>query len=307
MAATEELVLNAVETVVLHGLCINSDGKSTSLVLSRMSPEPVRPFLFSFLGGSYPPAPASRPSSLPPPGRLQLELTLASKLGSGRVGHVYELDDSKTKLSGPSSSDVFVRPLVVKVGGKNYSPDLAKEAWNYEEMECIQGIAVPLCYGLFQAMLPEDGMQVKPWLDEDHVETATKNSLVSLLVLERVGGHLAMPMMLSDEEKDQIFGVYRELAYLSIAHRDIRYYNILCAPPSPSTPSLYEPKESPFTKRTYNYRLIDFDRARRINLDFKEQAKNDRDWISKIIYGIEHGQILDPTMSQLATMTWSKD
>ena len=188
------------ETVVLRGLCINSDA---SIILSRVSPDPVRPYLFDAMDGSYPRAPSPRPSSLPPPGHLQLELTLASKLGSGRVGHVYALDDSKTKISAPPNSDVFVHPLVVKVGGReqSLSMDLAKEAWNYEEMEYIQGVAIPRCYGIFQARLPEDGMQVKPWFDKGHTETTVQNALISVLVLERVGGHLTMPKKLSDEDK----------------------------------------------------------------------------------------------------------
>jgi hypothetical protein len=113
-----------------------------------------------------------------------------------------------------------------------------------------------------------------------------------------------------DVERDQIYGLYRELAYLSIAHRDIRYYNILHAPPNPSSPSLpvsFQHKKSPFTNRTYKYRLVDFDRSRRINLTFKEQGINDLDWIENIIYGVENGQILDPTTSQLASMSWLMD
>jgi hypothetical protein len=44
-------------------------------------------------------------------------------------------------------------------------------------------------------------MQVEPWFDQGHTETTVKNDLVSVLVLERVGGHLTMPQMLSDEDK----------------------------------------------------------------------------------------------------------
>jgi hypothetical protein len=103
---------------------------------------------------------------------------------------------------------------------------------------------------------------------------------------------------------------FADVAYLSIARRDIRYYNILCAPPCPSSLSFhvsFQQKKSPFTNRTYKYRLVDFDRSRRINLTFKEQAINDLDWIEKIIDGVENGQILDPTTSQLASMSWSMD
>lgn len=190
------------KTVVLHGLCIDSDGNDASLVLSRVIPEPVPPFLFYDIDGIFAPAPPARPSALPPPGHLQLELTLTSKLGRGRVGHVYASDDSKTKISDPGA---LVHPLVVKVAGKDasLSADIAKEAWNYEEMECIQGVAVPRCYGLFQARLPKDGVQVKPWFEEDRnrFEITAQNDLVSVLVLERVGGRLTMPQKLSEEDK----------------------------------------------------------------------------------------------------------
>ncbi|KAF8532106.1 hypothetical protein JB92DRAFT_3104155 [Gautieria morchelliformis] len=153
-------------------------------------------------------------------------------------------------------------------------------------------------------------MQVKPWSEKDQAETTVNNALISVLVLERVGGQLPMRTTLSDEDKDQIYGLYRELAYLNIAHRDIRYYNLVCAPPTPSSSSAPFPflhKKSPFTKKTYKYRLVDFDRSRRINLTFEEQAINDFCWIENIILGAEAGQILDPTSSQLAMMSWSKD
>jgi hypothetical protein len=65
-------------------------------------------------------------------------------------------------------------------------------------MEYIQGVAIPRCYGFFQTRLPEDGMHVKPWLDKGHT---VQNTLISVLVLERVGGHLTMPMKFSEEDK----------------------------------------------------------------------------------------------------------
>lgn len=118
------------------------------------------------------------------------------------------------------------------------------------------------------------------------------------------------PLFTIDVDRGQIYDLYQELSYLSIAHRDIRYYNILCALPSSSSPFFHVPvqqKKSPFTSRTYKYRLIDFDRSRRINLTFKEQAANNFDWIEKIIDGVENGQIVDPTTSQLEYMSWSMD
>lgn len=39
-----------------------------------------------------------------------------------------------------------------------------REAWFYEEMECLQGVAIPRYYGCFKLSL-EKGCRVHPWND----------------------------------------------------------------------------------------------------------------------------------------------
>ena len=54
--------------------------------------------------------------------------------------------------------------------------------------------------------------------------------------------------------------MYKHLARLGVVHIDIRHANILMAPECPQGwPTLL----SPFTKRPYRYRLIDFVEARK--------------------------------------------
>lgn len=56
-------------------------------------------------------------------------------------------DKSKPKSSLP--------PLVIKVATATQIAFLVREATLYEEMETIQGIAIPRCYGIFSGWLPK--------------------------------------------------------------------------------------------------------------------------------------------------------
>lgn len=98
---------------------------------------------------------------------------------------------------------VFVHPLVVEVAGSDtsLSTDLAKEAWNYGEMECIQDVVIPRCYGIFQARFSENRMRIKPWFEKVHTETTVKIAVIPVLVLERVGGHFMILKKLSDDDQ----------------------------------------------------------------------------------------------------------
>ena len=46
-------------------------------------------------------------------------------------------------------------PLVLKAGCFKRRAEIAREAWFYDEMECLQGVVVPRCYGWFETELTE--------------------------------------------------------------------------------------------------------------------------------------------------------
>ncbi|KAF8496298.1 hypothetical protein JB92DRAFT_3126183 [Gautieria morchelliformis] len=56
--------------------------------------------------------------------------------------------------------------LVIKVAARRRSDDLAREAWFYEEMEDIQGVAIAHCYGFFTAEI-EQNSEVLDWAKSD--------------------------------------------------------------------------------------------------------------------------------------------
>lgn len=180
-------------------------------------------------------APPRSPSNLPPPGHSELSFSLGPIIGSGRTGIVYEVrnvsidpikDDVSTKTPG------YLPPLVVKVAYRNRCLSLVREAWFYEEMECLQGASMARCYGCFELDLKR-GWRLHPWRyragkapdggeydsipDYDEYPPATARRVgiaphpmlpelimerdrVFVLVLERLGDELS-PRVYSEAEK----------------------------------------------------------------------------------------------------------
>ncbi|GJJ09987.1 hypothetical protein Clacol_004213 [Clathrus columnatus] len=139
--------------------------------------------------------PSRPPSKLPPPGNEHLSVALGQTIGNGRVGTVHPI-----KLY---THETDLPPLVVKISRYKSSESIEKEAWCYEELEQVQGIAVPRCYGLFQVRVEED-MEVLTWTDPRYVkrqkfdpwgrpiEETGDPTLLSILVLERLGERMAL-------------------------------------------------------------------------------------------------------------------
>ncbi|KAF8516611.1 hypothetical protein JB92DRAFT_2909592 [Gautieria morchelliformis] len=152
---------NAFSSLIIGGL-IKINGVQVPLTLSKTISKPGKPLLasaecFANPGGLLPVRP---PSKLPPPGNLCLHVSLEpERLGYGRVGSVYPLRiDDNNQYTLPS--------LVIKVAARRRSDDLAREAWFYEEMEDIQGVAIARCYGFFTAEI-EQNSEVLDWAESD--------------------------------------------------------------------------------------------------------------------------------------------
>ncbi|GJJ09990.1 hypothetical protein Clacol_004216 [Clathrus columnatus] len=182
------LSLNAFSEVIVHGLLLK-DEASIPLTfhrgVSREGELCEIPFGPDAVCRGIPPRP---PSNLPPPGGEHLSIMLGETLGSGRVGTVHRAillgHDYDTKLP----------PLVIKVSRQKLSESIEQEAWFYEELEHVQGIAVPLCYGFFQARI-EDGTEVTTWNDDkSYIKHKRQGdpTLLSILLLERLGERIPM-------------------------------------------------------------------------------------------------------------------
>ena len=91
--------------------------------------------------------PARRPSSLPPAGNGHLEATLGNFIGYGHSSTVFSLKD--VAVHGLPASSV-VPPLVAKIARLDRVTSVMRDAWFYDEMECLQGSTIPRCYGYFE-------------------------------------------------------------------------------------------------------------------------------------------------------------
>lgn len=150
-------------------------------------------------------APTRPPSSLPPPHDITLRTSVAEYLGSGRTGLVYILSDPV--LSDPNNK---LPELVFKFPRSHRCADIYRESWFYEGMERLQGVAIPRCYGLFEADLPvgcavrlPDGRtllaheefespdaSVDDLPHPDILKPRSTRNKIFVLVLERLGGRL---------------------------------------------------------------------------------------------------------------------
>ena len=109
-------------------------------------------------------------------------------------------------------------PLVLEVGRIKGRAEIAREAWFYDEMESLQGVVLPRCYGWFEAELA-GGQTFGSWYsagskssrtEKSNPEWRFKNSnrlrgmshsrnFVSVLLLERLNDTLPVGIPLSDE------------------------------------------------------------------------------------------------------------
>ncbi|CAL1706348.1 unnamed protein product [Somion occarium] len=272
-------------------------------------------------------------------GNLSLHLTLGNKIGRGRVGRVYEATVDLTKSS-PELSNMVLPPLVVKISRRHDAKRLAREAYYYEEMECLQGCVIPRYYGLYQTVI-QPSMEFLPWAhdkvnrspgchgdysdkddsdpgsesdsesdcdddsdkdkdDEDSEDSEVYSSdeeelptptMVSILILERVGGRLPLGKPLPAGIQGTLEALYADLAQLGVDHCDIRYYNILQAPgPDNPLPSL----PSPFTQRIHRWRLISFDEACKSNMSPMVFYGYHHDLLARLVYNLPWGEIYEP-------------
>lgn len=178
------------------------------VILHRGQPRPNKEFILKGPICKGLPPPTRLPSQLPEPGKLKLQLSLGRKLGYGRVARVYEATVDYANSS-PELQQMALPPLVVKVSRRYEAKQLVREAYYYDEMECLQGSVIPRYYGLFRSTIAPD-WNLDPWRrdpvrgsrmsnpqedDEqssDEEEVPPPPTKLSILVMERLGGRMPL-------------------------------------------------------------------------------------------------------------------
>lgn len=85
--------------------------------------------------------------------------------------------------------------------------------------------------------------------------------------------------------------MYLDLSQVAIEHNDIRWANVLSALPTSQggLPGL----PSPFSGRTYNFRLIDFDQSRKLGCTPEEWDDYHSGYILRIVHGTRNNYVIE--------------
>ncbi|ETW82912.1 hypothetical protein HETIRDRAFT_450635 [Heterobasidion irregulare TC 32-1] len=138
--------------------------------------------------------------------------------------------------------------LVLKMGRQQRCANPARSAWFYEDMECLQGVAVLRCYGLFSAKIPA----VQQSLLRPRNTLLSEHETLYILVLEKLGGKLLINEPMTDDLTNEVKSLYHELTYLGILNYErVRWYNVLRAPDSDPQVGGIASLPSPYTSKVY--------------------------------------------------------
>lgn len=170
----------------------------------------------------------AEPKPRPPPqplGSLHLQVSVGDYLGHGHSSVVFALEGIHLS-DAPTGAQVL--ELVVKVARINRVTSLIRETWYYDEMEVLQGVALPRCYGYFEATLSTDADEKEllhrlfkkfpAEVDEDHnaalnrdtligplhpvlEERRTRRDILAVLVMERLGSRLPIGLPVPEETR----------------------------------------------------------------------------------------------------------
>ncbi|KAF8810319.1 hypothetical protein BYT27DRAFT_7231974 [Phlegmacium glaucopus] len=291
------LPLNAISALVLDHLVKGENDQTLTLTLQRRTPSAVRG-ISTRKPSRLPDGPPSRlPSTLPPNGSLQLTLSAETVIGDGRCGNVFSTSLSCLADLSAVSSEVlkpglpYLPELVIKVADSAHVEDLASEASMYDEMESLQGISIPRCYGWFEADLdPKQWTYFStPLFLENFGQKQPTMKRLSVLLLERVGQLLPLGQRIPD--RSDIWAVFIDIARLGIEQPDMRYSNILTAPISASS---LPAQPCPYHNCIHNYRIIDFDRARKTDYTLKQHYYEHVGTLGRLLEMMEMNIILEP-------------
>ncbi|EKM57098.1 uncharacterized protein PHACADRAFT_91214, partial [Phanerochaete carnosa HHB-10118-sp] len=240
--------------------------------------------------------PPRPPVNLPLTGNLKLPLLLGPRLGTGSSGLIFEAQIDPDGTSPCLLSTL--PPLAAKVSYRGRRAASAHEAYYYDTLQPLQGISIARFYGHFLAELPSDisllyspeGYEDDP-VDSDIEEIAETSDSVSILVMERLGDLLPVGEPLSDSLKQDAYDIYDDLAHMHIWPRDVRYANILSAPPSvPGLPSVI----CPIHNRAHTWRVVDFEHAVETNVSLEAHAMWAKGYLLNILIYLPRGYWIDP-------------
>ncbi|KAJ3930363.1 MAG: hypothetical protein NXY57DRAFT_1012294 [Lentinula lateritia] len=255
------LPINALSAAILVSGKIDSKeqwtGPKIPVVLYRQDPPPANILDDAYTREGDPDYTDSYPPCPSPLFEIPSPAGLTLHISLGKLiseGRTGMIYECECAIPHGNEMDYKIPPMVIKIAKQFRTKDITKEATAYECMTCIQGSVVPRCYGFFQAR--------------------------NLFELGEPLPNGAMTDM-----KDAC----SDLMNLRIIHGDLRWANMLSVLEG-GLPSL----PSPFTGKTYGWRLIDFDRAERTTQNLPCVQRSYDEYLNRVLESIPWGDPVEP-------------
>lgn len=301
--------------MIVRDVARTETGQLAPLIFKRVQlpPDLVLPIVFGCRCKLIPcicesPSPKSVPPRLiiqspPPAANVDLDLNLDHFVDVNHSGVVY--------ASSLSTDSRKISQFAIKFAGCNRNKNLLREAWFYDELQSLQGASVPRCYGYFHAILPAK-WTIVPWQDHGNeindaeltdesfkllgefnmsyrpvLARFERGQCLGLMLLECLGEPFLKERSgapIPDGIIQSIYKAYADLGFLGIEHGSVRPPNILRVIPNANQPSL----TSPFSDLTHDFRLVDFESARKTNGTI-------------MATGLTHASLLETMLDELQT------
>jgi hypothetical protein len=168
--------MSHLESATFATVVIHTSHAGQPLVLKASVSFPAVPYRIQDKDKPLPPSWNAKDSSS---AEGHLELRLFERLGEGRISTVY----SATVLSARQGGGIDItsslpQKLCLKFAKKEFCRSLARDAWFYEQLHHLQGVAIARSYGFYGSTVKEQGEnQVAanfeghfgPWQDYKHI------------------------------------------------------------------------------------------------------------------------------------------
>ncbi|KAJ3850205.1 hypothetical protein EV368DRAFT_45782, partial [Lentinula lateritia] len=273
-------------------------GPNVPLVLYRQAPPPADILDDAYtkeshhdFSDTYPPCP-NLPFEIPRPAGLTLHVSLGKLVSEGRTGMIFECE-----CTIPHGNEVGYKipPIVVKIARQFHTKDISGEATVYECMKSIQGSVVPRCYGFFQAryvyflLCSNTSISAQCLFSFWNNLGIYPNSESPFQMVQSMCQRYFFTLILTINVRSDMEDACSDLAQLRILHCDLRWANMLSVLPG-GPPSL----ASPFTGKTYGWRLVDFDRAERTTQALPATQRYYNSYLKRVLKSIPWGDPIEP-------------